>query len=191
MRKHIVILVDRSGSMEKIKSDTEGGIAAFLNDRAGDEDTIVSLYEFDNYHNDVYERTPVAEVPAYVLKPRGGTALLDAIGFTVARIEGDEEKTFVIATDGEENSSKEYGAREIKLLLEHKQSQDWKVVYIGANQDAFQVAQSLGVTRGGTMTYDSSPVATASAWRGVSGLYDRSSKGGDLEFTEEEREASQ
>lgn len=192
MKRRLIIVVDRSGSMVTIQKDTEGGISAFLKSvEPGEDEVTVSLYQFDTTWENVYKDTPLHAIPAYRLMPRGGTALLDAIGLTVADSDGDEDTTLVIATDGEENSSKEYGLREVKLLLEHKQAQGWKVIYIGANQDAFQVAESLGVTRGATLNYVATTAGTESSWRSVSGLYDRSSKGGDLEFTEEEREASQ
>src|SRR5690348_6532735 len=77
----IALLVDRSGSMQSVKDDAEGAIAAFIEaQRAVPGRCEVRLSDFDTEYRDVYPLTPIADVPAYTLQPRGGTALLDAIG---------------------------------------------------------------------------------------------------------------
>ncbi|PRX66191.1 hypothetical protein B0I32_106327 [Nonomuraea fuscirosea] len=87
-RRHITIILDRSGSMQKVKDDTEGGLRAFLAEQAANPgETLVSLYQFDDHCETVYEVRPLAEVPNYHLQPRGMTALLDAIGQTITRMQ--------------------------------------------------------------------------------------------------------
>ncbi|NED52566.1 VWA domain-containing protein, partial [Micromonospora aurantiaca] len=48
--------------------------------------TLVTLRQFDNEHETVFERVPLADVPGFKLIPRGMTALLDAIGSTIAAV---------------------------------------------------------------------------------------------------------
>ena len=78
---HLYFLLDRSGSMQSIKADTEGGFAAFMDEqRTGEGSCRVTLAQFDNAYDVVYRDVPVADVPALDLQPRGSTALLDAMG---------------------------------------------------------------------------------------------------------------
>merc|ERR1712226_1553278 len=77
-------------------------------------------------------------------KPNGMTALLDAIGCTLEAYGEEMFNTLVILTDGEENSSKLYTNSQIKEVIEEKK---WEVEYLGANQDAFSVGRSMGITQ--------------------------------------------
>ena len=78
---HIYLLLDRSGSMQSIKTDTEGGFAAFVEEQKRTPgECRVTLAQFDNHYDVVYADRPIADVPALDLQPRGSTALLDAMG---------------------------------------------------------------------------------------------------------------
>lgn len=78
---HIYFLLDRSGSMQSIKTDTEGGFAEFLDEqRQAPGMCNVTLAQFDDTYDVLYTGVPLADVPPLVLKPRGSTALLDAMG---------------------------------------------------------------------------------------------------------------
>lgn len=78
---HIYLLLDRSGSMQSIKTDTEGGFAAFVEEqKRTDGECRVTLAQFDNHYDVVYADRPIADVPPLELQPRGSTALLDAMG---------------------------------------------------------------------------------------------------------------
>ncbi|CAM3825706.1 vWA domain-containing protein [Smaragdicoccus niigatensis] len=176
---HLVFLLDRSGSMETIKSDIEGGFAAFIDEQtAADGECVVTLAQFDTHFEVVYAGMPVLEVPPLDLQPRGGTALLDAMGrlITDTRTEiasqPEEQRpgTVIIAimTDGHENSSREWSYPAIKSLVEQQTaSQDWQFMYMGADQDAIEVGASLGVSRAHSVTYGKgksrSAMAAASA----------------------------
>jgi hypothetical protein len=71
----------------------------------------------------------------------------------------------IIATDGEENSSKEFKKAEIKKMIEHQQSKyDWRFTYIGANQDAFTEARSIGISRDSVLSYHSTSRSTGTTW---------------------------
>jgi hypothetical protein len=162
---HLYFLLDRSGSMQSIKTDTEGGFAAFVDEqRKTPGDCRVTLAQFDNHYDVVYERRPLADVPPLDLQPRGSTALLDAIGRLVttagaelAALPDDERPGTVIVaimTDGYENASQEWTHPAIKALVE-QQTKDysWQFLYMGADQDAIEVGVSLGVSAAASVTY--------------------------------------
>jgi uncharacterized protein YegL len=163
-RTLLVFLLDRSGSMQSIKSDVEGGFAAFIDEqRQAPGDCAATLAQFDTEYELVYHRVPVAEVPGLNLQPRGGTALLDAMGKLItdtaaqldATPEAERPGTVIVAimTDGYENSSREWTHQAIKSLVEQQTARGWEFLYMGADQDAIEVGARLGVQRDKSVTY--------------------------------------
>ncbi|MDH6243784.1 vWA domain-containing protein [Mycobacterium sp. OTB74] len=161
---HLVFLLDRSGSMQSIKSDVIGGFDAFLTEqRSGDGECTATLAQFDREYEVVYQGIPLSDVPPLDLQPRGGTALLDAMGKLVtdtatqinALAEDDKPGTVVVAimTDGMENSSQEWSRPAIKALVEQQTSAGWEFLYMGADQDAVEVGKELGVKAEQSITY--------------------------------------
>lgn len=162
---HVYFLLDRSGSMQSIKTDTEGGFAAFIDEqRAAEGSCRVTLAQFDQYYDEVYADLDVAAVGPLQLQPRGSTALLDAIGRLVtdagARLaalpDAERPGTVIVAvmTDGYENASKEWTHAAIKSLVEQQTTQyGWQFMYMGADQDAIEVGASLGVSADHSLTY--------------------------------------
>jgi hypothetical protein len=162
---HLYLLLDRSGSMQSIKTDTEGGFAAFVEEQkrtAGE--CRVTLAQFDNHYEVVYADRPIADVPALDLQPRGSTALLDAMGrlitdsgTTLATMADDRRPATVIVaimTDGYENASQEWTHPAIKALVEQQTgSYGWQFLYMGADQDAIEVGRGLGVAAANSITY--------------------------------------
>lgn len=156
---HYLFIVDRSGSMQGIHKDMTGGIRTFIDKQLEGVDPAkrtVSFYQFDTEHDELYDFALLEEAKAYELVPRGGTALLDACGTAItkvgeklAAIPEDDRPGYVmvvIVTDGAENSSKEYKRAQIKKMIEHQQEKyDWRFTYLGANQDAFAEAASIGI----------------------------------------------
>jgi uncharacterized protein YegL len=175
-----VFILDRSGSMSVIKSDTEGGFNTFIEEQkkvAGE--VKVSLYQFDTQYESVYERVPLKEVRPLVLTPRGSTALHDAIGRTIdavgARLastpEADRPAKIVIVTltDGEENASREYTATQIAEKVKHQTDKySWEFVFIGSNQDAVVTAGNLGIAKGNTITFANNSKGTQNVFRSYS-----------------------
>jgi hypothetical protein len=161
----IAFLLDRSGSMQSIKSDVVGGFDAFLTEqRAGDGECRVTLAQFDNEYEVVYHAVPVGEVPPLELNPRNSTALLDSMGKlitdTAAEIatlgEDDKPGSVIVAimTDGMENSSHEWSRPAIKSLVEQQTNESgWEFLYMGADQDAVEVGKDLGVRAEQAVTY--------------------------------------
>jgi hypothetical protein len=162
---HLVFLLDRSGSMQSIKSDVIGGFHAFLTEqRATDGQCAVTLAQFDHEYEVVYQGIPLDQVPPLALSPRGRTALLDSMGKlitdTVAEIdalpEDDKPGTVVVAimTDGLENASGEWRRPDIKALVEQQTNErGWEFLYMGADQDAVEVGEGLGVKAEQSVTY--------------------------------------
>ena len=197
--RHIVIVLDRSGSMHAVKDDTEGGLAAFLEaQRENTCDTRVSLYQFSTTYEPVYENLAIAEVPAYTLEPRGGTALLDAIGRTITGVKAQNkaldaeerpgEVVLVVLTDGAENSSREFTLAEVKKLIEKRRAKGWQVVFLGADQDAITVAAGMGIGRDTSLSYASR--ATGKSMSTLARMVSRGAESGKYEFTDEERKAA-
>ncbi|WP_024793634.1 vWA domain-containing protein [Tomitella biformata] len=161
----LVFLLDRSGSMQSIKTDVEGGFAAFIEDqRAAAGECAVTLAQFDHRYEVVYQGVPIAEVPALDLRPRGRTALLDAMGTLITDVkaeldalpDADRPGTVIVSimTDGKENASGEWTHPAIKALVEQQTNdQDWQFLYMGADQDAIEVGARLGVKRDQSLTY--------------------------------------
>lgn len=175
---HYILIVDRSGSMQSIRTDTEGGIRAFVEKQLEGVDgskRTVSLYQFDTEHDEVHNFALLEKAKDYTLAPRGGTALLDACGFAITKVGEklavmpEEQRPgyvmVVIATDGQENSSHEYTRQQVKDLIQHQQDKyDWRFTYIGANQDAFAEAGSIGIAAPSVLNYMSTSRSTGSAW---------------------------
>jgi Mg-chelatase subunit ChlD len=151
-----VFLLDVSGSMESCWDDTIGGFNAFLSDQKATGGTL-TLIQFDHQYRVTCERTKIDDVAPLTretYKPRGSTALMDAIGRLIKEWKGTSNPSVVILTDGLENSSHKFTKAHIKDLIEAKTKEGWTFAYLGANQDAFAEAGSIGIAAGCTMNYD-------------------------------------
>jgi uncharacterized protein YegL len=157
-RTKIVVVLDTSGSMWKCKEQTQKGVNNYIQEQKNVPGRCdFTLIEFSNGTNLVYDNVPIADVSTeYVLTPHGGTAMLDAIGYGINRAgkelsdlqEQDRPATvlFVILTDGEENSSKEFTYEQVKNMIEtQKNVYNWQFTFLGANQDAILAGSRLGV----------------------------------------------
>jgi hypothetical protein len=161
----LVFLLDRSGSMQSIKSDVIGGFDAFLAEqRAGEGLCTVTLAQFDHEYEVVYRGIALGQVPPLALWPRGRTALLDSMGKLItdtaaeikALAEDDKPGTVIVAimTDGMENASREWRRPDIKALVEQQTNDNgWEFLYMGTDQDAVEVGKGLGVKDGQAITY--------------------------------------
>lgn len=162
---HLFFLLDRSGSMQSIKTDTEGGFAAFIEEqRSAVGECRVTLAQFDEHYEIVFADTPVADVGPLRLQPRGSTALLDAMGRMIteagaalAALPEDERPGSVVVaimTDGLENASREWTHRAVKALVEQQSTAyAWQFLYMGADQDAIEVGTSMGISAEHAVTY--------------------------------------
>lgn len=188
----ISILVDHSGSMYDIATDTEGGIKSFLADQAKLPGKVkVRLAEFDNRYKVVYEATKLKDVPDYKLNPAGATALVDAIGKTLVETAQIADKfdnvIVVILTDGYENSSREWTTESVKDLITEKQEAGWQVIFLGANIDAVKVGGEYGIGSGSTLTYGANTRGVNSTFAAASSYTTAARSGLVAEFTDDER----
>lgn len=200
----ITLVVDRSGSMESIRDDAEGGINTLISEQAKlPGQALLTLVQFDTEYEFIHKGLPISQAPRYQLVPRGGTALLDAVGRAInetgARLaaipEADRPSLviFVVMTDGQENSSHEFNKATIREMIERQQSvYNWKFTFLGADASAFAEAASMGMAAGTAAQYDRSKVAAA--YRGTSSKMARM-RGQQAakqevvnEFTEDERD---
>ena len=161
----ITLVIDRSGSMEEIRSDAEGGINAFIRGQAQQPgEALLTLVQFDDEHEFVHRGIPIKQAPAFTLVPRGNTALLDAVGRAInetgerlARMpEADRPGLviLVILTDGEENSSREFSKARVKEMIQRQQTTyNWHFTFLGADQDAFAEAGGMGIAASGAATF--------------------------------------
>lgn len=174
----IVVLLDRSGSMQSAKDDHEGGLRSFVEDQKQLEgDVRFTLVQFDSQGpcEIVYDGVPIAEVGEIKLTPRGGTPLLDAIGLATSHVEKrldgkkPDQVIVMVITDGEENSSREWTRERIKGRIEELEKREWKFLYLGANVDAFSEAGGLGIARTSAMNFNAaSPRAIAATYANTS-----------------------
>ena len=147
----LVFILDRSGSMSGLESDTIGGFNSMIAKQQKETgDAIVSTVLFDDETDVIHDRVSIKDVKKlteddyYV---RGCTALLDAVGGAIhhignvhkyAREEDRPAKTlFVITTDGLENASKNYSFKDIKRMIERqKEKYNWEFLFLGATSIA-------------------------------------------------------
>jgi len=156
----IVFILDRSGSMSGLESDTIGGYNAMLEkQKAAPGQAVVTTILFDDYSAVLHDRIDIKAVAPMTDKEycvRGCTALLDAVGGAIhhignihkyAREEERPEKTlFVITTDGMENASRRYNYDRVKRMIEkEKEKHGWEFIFLGANIDAVEVARRFGI----------------------------------------------
>jgi uncharacterized protein with von Willebrand factor type A (vWA) domain len=145
----IAVVMDRSGSMLACREEMISAFAQFI---ANQQDTprscLVSLYQFNDQFEAVYEGVTLEAVPPLTLEPAGGTALYDAIAAAVTATERTRpvKVIMVIITDGADNSSREFkgsrGAQQITSIIRRRKLEGWEFVFIGA--DLENIATTAG-----------------------------------------------
>lgn len=165
----LVFILDRSGSMSGLESDTVGGFNSMIEKQKREKgDCYVSTVLFDNESEVLHDRVKLSEISKMTEKDytvRGCTALIDAIGGAIrhignihkyARPEDVPEHTmFIITTDGMENASRRYSSDEVKRMIERqKEKYDWEFLFIGANIDAVETASRFGICSDRAVNYN-------------------------------------
>lgn len=173
----INVLLDRSGSMANLINDVIGHFNQYIEDQANQPgEAKVSLIVFDTIYEEIYLNIPIKEVPVLTHEKyyaRGGTAYLDALGKLIKSVDAVPDKpkkvVFVINTDGEENSSREYSLSTIKdLITERTNNHDWQFVFIGAGlENTADLAKSIGI-----YNFTNASHTAAGSWSTYSGLTD-------------------
>lgn len=156
----IICIVDRSGSMDAIRSDAIGGFNTFLNDQKQQPGkATLSLVLFNHEYELVYDNIDITKVPPLnedTYRPQGMTALLDAVGRTIDAVgnrlaatpepERPGKVIVAILTDGLENSSKDYARTKVAEMIRHQQQKySWDFIFLAANQDAVATARDISI----------------------------------------------
>lgn len=156
----LVFILDKSGSMGGLESDTIGGFNSMLEkQKAVDGECRITTVLFDNNYELLHDRIDIRAIRPITGKEYfigGSTALLDAIGRTIHKIGNAQKHTadeycakkvmFVIITDGAENASREYSADKVKAQIKRQKTKyGWEFVFLGANIDAVQTAGQFGI----------------------------------------------
>lgn len=202
----IVMIIDRSGSMQTGRADFEGGINSFIEEQKKVEGQArITLVQFDNTIDVVYHGD-LKDCPNYSLVPRGGTALNDAVGQTINFVgellrKTDKDKrpkliSVITTTDGGENGSREFTTQVVQdMIKEQTDKYNWNFIFLGADYDAISnsgYASSAGTaanfSKGNAQTFykgtsDKFGVARGLAAQGV----DVASLAKSMEYTDQER----
>ena len=174
----LVFILDKSGSMAGLESDTIGGFNGFVdNQRKTDGECFVTTVLFSDGNTIIHDRIPLSEVPKMTDKEYfvgGCTALVDAIGDTInhiaeihkyARPEDVPAHTvFVITTDGLENASRKYWSGEVKNMISQKKELGWEFLFLGANIDAVETARYYGIPESRAVNYNGDRKGTRLAY---------------------------
>ena len=181
----LVFILDRSGSMSGLESDTIGGFNAMIEkQKKQDGECYVSTVLFDNVSEVLHDRVSLTDIKPMTDKEytvRGCTALIDAIGGAIhhignvhkyARPEDVPEHTiFVITTDGMENASRKYSSDKVKKMIERQKEQyGWEFLFIGANIDAVETAAQYGISKDRAVNYNADEVGTHILYESVSAV---------------------
>jgi len=179
----INVIIDQSGSMRGLASDTIGNFNKFLSDQKAETgEAVFTLCTFNTDYRLVHDCMTLADVPDLnekVYDPNGGTALLDAMGATIESVgnklsamqehDRPSKVIFLIITDGEENSSHRFTKAQIKSMVTHQSEKyQWEFVFMGANIDAISGGTSLGVSASNSINYAASAVGTKGLYESVS-----------------------
>ncbi len=185
MRKgltELVFILDRSGSMAGLESDTIGGFNGMIEkQKDGDGEANVTTVLFDDRYELIHDRFPLSAVRPLTKKEyyvRGCTALLDAVGKTISKMVNvqkylpencrAEKVIFVITTDGFENASREYSYTVVRSMIERQRKKfGWEFLFLGANMDAVSEAAKFGIQADRAVTFENDHEGVALNYRVV------------------------
>lgn len=203
---HVTVILDRSGSMESVRDDTVGGINTFLEQqKAGPGEATLTLVQFDtgDPYEVIHRFRPIGEVPPLTTEtyvPRGGTPLLDALGRGINDIDSavaglgkgqaPEKVVVAVVTDGQENSSREFGKEQVREMVRRKTGEGWRFIFLSADLDAIDDAVSLGFRRSSTASFDMSGEGVHCCMSMLSDSVCRERAGNDPDFGKDPGESS-
>jgi hypothetical protein len=180
---HIVAVVDRSGSMGSILGDAEGGLNAYLTEQKEVGEALLTLVEFDDKVDTVLEGTDLKLFEKYTLKPRGMTALFDAVGRTANKVRNTKvsgKKLFVIVTDGHENSSREFQSSDVKRLVSQLEESGWEFLFLAGDKDAVLNAGDWGMKQERSMWFNKSGQGARDGYRSFAAYSTATRMGGSV-----------
>ena len=163
----LVFILDRSGSMAGLESDTIGGYNSFLEkQKEEDGSCLVSTVLFNQHSKVIHDRVDLVKIEKMERKDylaSGTTALIDAMGDAIHHIKNVHKyirkedvpanTIFVIITDGLENASHKYSSDDVKRMVEQQKEKGWEFLFLGANIDAVETARTYGIAEDRTSDY--------------------------------------
>lgn len=179
----MVFILDMSGSMVNLTSDTIGGYNSLINEQKKQPgEANITTVLFDHRYNLLHDRISIKDVPELTTReymPSGMTAMLDAVGMTITSIgqklnnTPEEERpgsvVVTIITDGMENSSKEYTWKQVQSMIkEQREKYNWVFTFIGANIDVAKVSNDLGIDARLSKSYTASKTGTSTVYSAMS-----------------------
>ena len=158
-KTELIFILDRSGSMGCLESDTIGGFNATINDQKTiDGETRVTTILFDNFFEVLHDRIDLQDISVLTNKDyfvRGNTALYDAVALGINKITNVQKQTkaegradkviMVITTDGYENASRETNAAMLHKMIDECKKEGWEFLFLGADIDAQAAAGAIGI----------------------------------------------
>lgn len=182
-RTHITVLLDRTGSMQSIRSDIVGGFNAFVDThKAAPGEATLTLVQFDSQepYELLYAALPIKDVPELTLAqyvPRASTPLYDAMGQAIAALDQRLEATpagwrpqkiiFVVATDGQENASVRFRREQVMSLIDAKKKAGWDFVFLSTDVGALADVEEMGVDAAASLHFGKSAKGSRHAWASV------------------------
>jgi uncharacterized protein YegL len=193
----VVFVLDRSGSMGGLESDTIGGFNSMIDKQKTEPgEALISTVLFDDKTEILHDRMPLSKIGKMTDKEyfvRGCTALLDAVGGAISHVkkarkampkdERPEKTLFIITTDGMENSSRHYTYNRVKELVEKQQKKhNWEFVFMGANIDAIATAGRFGIRKERAVNYEHDSAGTRLNWKAMGSMVScaRAARSADL-----------
>ena len=166
-----VVILDKSGSMNHIRqaaidgfNETLNGIKKAQEKFTETQEHYVTLVTFCSCEmKQIFDKVKVADAKPITeedYEPCCCTPLYDAMGFTITGMRNYVKKiedavvVVTIITDGLENASKEYNGNTIKSLVEELKGEGWTFTYMGANQDAIEVAAKMAIRNSRNFAYN-------------------------------------
>lgn len=187
----LVFIIDRSGSMSGFEKDTIGGINSTLEkQREVEGECLVSTVLFNNESKVIHDRVPIENIKPMTEEDytaSGYTALLDAVGGAIrhignvhkyARKEDVPEKTiFVITTDGMENASRIHNRDSVREMIKRQtERHGWEFIFLGANIDAAETADSIGIRKERSANYCQSKEGFSNCYEAIESYISMSRK---------------
>lgn len=174
MKTRVIFILDESGSMDTAAADVRGGFNTYVEKlRSDGNDYSLTAIKFGTTVRPLFADLPLDQVPLLTLAnytPLDTTALYDAIGYGLSTAKqwatsekpyGEDRVLFIIMTDGYENASKEFGKEQVVAKMKRREAAgNWTFVYLGADQNAWAAASSLGFAQGNVLSYASTSTNT-------------------------------
>lgn len=188
----ILFILDESGSMNPLQSDTIGGYNSFIEkQKAKPGQTWLTTVLFNSDYRRIVDRVPIKEAPKMddkVYSPTSTTALYDAIGrglsdldrFRKSSDSPSDKVIVVIVTDGEENSSEEYNLSQVKKMIADRTKRGWEFIYMGANVESAKEASRIGIAPTNAMDFSATGRGLKQAFDSAESAVDNMRKTGSL-----------